>query len=57
MEPVREAVRKELTCPGCGEKALVRVAPGQPEHRWHCPSCHKLQTSDAASVEAAPVSA
>jgi ribosomal protein L37AE/L43A len=52
-----DAVRKELTCPTCGEKAVVRVAPGHPEHRWHCPNCHKLQTTDGASADAAPAAA
>ena len=49
-----EPVLKELTCPACGEKAAVRVIPGAESHRWHCPHCHKLQTSDKAAVEAAP---
>ena len=49
-----EAIRKELTCPGCGKPAEVRVLPGAPDQRWQCPNCKKLQTSDAASVDAAP---
>jgi transposase-like protein len=50
-----EPVRKELTCPGCGKTAEVRVLPGQPvEQRWQCPSCKKLQKSDQAAVDAAP---
>jgi predicted RNA-binding Zn-ribbon protein involved in translation (DUF1610 family) len=50
-----EPVRKELTCPSCGQKAMVRVATDAIEpHRWHCPNCHKLQTSEKAAVDAAP---
>jgi transposase-like protein len=50
-----EPVRKELTCPSCGKNAEVRVMPqaSQP-HRWHCPHCHKLQTSEQGVVDAAP---
>jgi len=47
-------VVKELSCPSCGATALVRVVPGSDGHRWHCPHCHKLQTSDKVTVEAAP---
>ena len=50
-----EPVRKELTCPACGAKAPVRLDPGATQHRWHCPGCHKLQTTDAPAAEAAPV--
>jgi rubredoxin len=49
-----EPVRKELTCPKCGGKAEVRVMPGGAEHRWHCPHCKTMQTSDKAAVDAAP---
>jgi hypothetical protein len=52
-----EPVRKELTCPGCGEKAVVRLLPGGAPHRWHCPNCHKLQTTEGAAAEAAPPAA
>ena len=50
-----EPIRKELTCPECGEKAVVRLDAAASQHRWHCPACHKLQTTDAPSAEAAPV--
>jgi hypothetical protein len=49
-----EPVRKELTCPGCGAKAEVRLMPGGGPHRWHCPHCHKLQTTEAPTAEASP---
>jgi transposase-like protein len=49
-----EPARKELTCPSCGQTAEVRVIPGADSHRWHCPHCHKLQTSDKPTVDAAP---
>ena len=49
-----DPVRKELTCPACGGKAPVRLDPGASQHRWHCPNCHKLQTTDAPAAEAAP---
>lgn len=47
-------VRKELPCPSCGKPTVVRVIPGSTTHRWHCPHCHKLQSSDPAAVAAAP---
>lgn len=49
-----EPVRKEITCPSCGQAVLVRVMPGSDAHSWHCPHCKKLQTSDKAAVDAAP---
>jgi ribosomal protein L37AE/L43A len=49
-----EPVRKELTCPSCGKTAEVRVIPGGIEHRWQCPHCKKLQTSEPAAVDGAP---
>jgi transposase-like protein len=49
-----EPVRKELDCPSCGKKAVVRVMPGGTQHRWQCPDCHKMQTTDNAAAEAAP---
>ena len=52
-----EPLQKELTCPACGVKAVVRLVPGSETHRWHCPHCHKLQTTDKATAEAAPASA
>ena len=50
-------VQKELACPSCGKTAVVRLIPGSQSHRWHCPHCHKLQTSDAVTVDAAPLAA
>ncbi len=47
-------VTKDLKCPGCGQSAVVRVIPGSENHRWWCPNCKKLQTSDKAAVDAAP---
>jgi transposase-like protein len=52
-----EPTTKELTCPACGQKAVVRLIPGADSHRWHCPHCHKLQTTDKAAAEAAPAAA
>ncbi len=52
-----EPTTKQLTCPACGEKAVVRLIPGSPTHRWHCPHCHKLQTTEGAAADAAPDSA
>ena len=52
-----EPVRKELTFPGCGEKAVVRLLPGGGPHRWHFPHCHKLQTTEGPTAEAAPAAA
>jgi transposase-like protein len=49
-----EPVRKELTCPGCGKTAEVRVMASGAEQRWQCPNCKKHQKSDAAAVNAAP---
>lgn len=49
-----EPVRKQLTCPSCGATAVVRVMPGSDGQRWQCPACKKMQTSDKASIEAAP---
>jgi ribosomal protein L37AE/L43A len=49
-----EPLRKQLTCPGCGKTAEVRVLPGVPEDRWQCPNCKKLQKSDQAALDAAP---
>jgi predicted RNA-binding Zn-ribbon protein involved in translation (DUF1610 family) len=52
-----EPTRKELTCPSCGAKAIVRLQPGAESHRWHCPNCHKLQTTPKDAAEAAPAAA
>jgi transposase-like protein len=49
-----EPIRRELTCPACGKTAVVRLQPGADQHRWHCPNCHKLQTTEKAAAEAAP---
>jgi transposase-like protein len=49
-----DTVQKQLSCPGCGQTAVVRIIPGADQHRWHCPHCHKLQTTDKPSAEAAP---
>jgi|1185.fasta_scaffold431004_1 transposase-like protein len=49
-----EPTTKELTCPACGAKAVVRLIPGAPTHRWHCPHCHKLQTTEGPAADAAP---
>ena len=54
MEPSTGATTKELTCPGCGKTAVVRLIPGAASHRWHCPHCHKLQTTEQAAADAAP---
>lgn len=48
-----EPLRKKLACPECGKEAVVRVIPGSDQHRWHCPNCKKMQTSDRGAVEAA----
>jgi hypothetical protein len=48
-----EPVRKQLACPACGQIAEVRILPGAEHHRWHCPHCHKLQTTDKATADAA----
>jgi transposase-like protein len=52
-----EPTRKELTCPSCGAKAVVRLQPGAESHRWQCPGCQKLQTTEKAAAEAAPAAA
>jgi transposase-like protein len=53
-----ETIRKELTCSECGKKAVVRVSvENAGTHRWHCPHCHKLVTSDQAAVAAASAAA
>ena len=50
-----EAVLKQLTCPGCGQAATVRVMVGSTDtQRWQCPHCKKLQASDKAAVDSAP---
>jgi transposase-like protein len=49
-----EPTTKELTCPGCGKTAVVRLIPGAVSHRWHCPHCHKLQTTEQAAADGAP---
>ena len=49
-----EPVVKELSCPECGGKASVRLMPQSSQHRWHCPNCHKLQTTDGQTAAAAP---
>jgi transposase-like protein len=50
-----DPVTKTLTCPGCGQTAVVRLIPGATSHRWHCPHCHKLQTTDQAAAATAPL--
>jgi hypothetical protein len=49
-----EPLLKELTCGSCGQAAVVRLIPGADTHRWHCPHCHKLQTTDKPTADAAP---
>lgn len=49
-----EPVLRELTCPSCGKTSEVRLMLGAVSHRWHCPHCHKLQTTDQSAVESAP---
>jgi transposase-like protein len=46
-----EPLRKKLVCPECGKEAVVRVMPSGAQHRWHCPNCKKMQTSDQAAVD------
>jgi transposase-like protein len=50
-----EPVSKQLTCPGCGQTATVRVMEGAADtQRWQCPHCKKIQTSDKTAVDSAP---
>ncbi len=50
-----DPVKKQISCPSCGQVAEVRLIPGGEAHTWHCPHCKKFQTSDAAAVAAAAV--
>ena len=53
-----EPIIKQLTCPGCGQAAAVRVVPSSDvPQRWQCPHCKKIHASDRAAVDSAPQAA